>query len=315
MAEKHKIYSAGSGYWRDFLWSVYDFVANQQTGIVRFVNNGGTDAINSGSGFITPTAATDFGIGSYIVIEPVTASQGGTRWQVKFLAETNAASGNVNYGKAQMSFSGGWDNAMETFNVSTAVTDAELIVQWSIAAEDSFYLSCSNSDTFTNETGAQSYTYFRALIWDQDGSENSKLMGVYAGGYIPVDIDSNLRPAVLMCRFVNVLDVGSSWGDRTTTEDYCLLPGNYEHSGGGGVNAGFAGTGDGTGAVYYSSSPDGAWANAPMLLTDNTANKVVGAFGKFSMLHGHSDRADGSTDAGLEYMVSQAIMLRWKPSA
>jgi hypothetical protein len=315
MAEKHKIYSAGSGYWRDFLWSVYDFVANQQTGIVRFVNNGGTDAINSGSGFITPTAATDFGAGSYIVIEPVTASQGGTRWQVKFLAETNAASGNVNYGKVQMSFSGGWDNAMETFNVSTAVTDAELIASWSITAADSFYLSCSNSDTFTNGAGSQSYSYFRALIWDQDAAENSKLMGSYAGGYIPVDSDSNTKPAVLMCRYAQVLDAGASWGDRTTTEDYCLLPGDYEHSGAAGVNAGFAGTGDTTGAIYFSSSPDGSWANAPMILSDNTANRTVGAFGKFSMFHGHSDRADGATDANLEYMVSQAIMLRWKPSA
>jgi len=315
MAEKHKIYSAGSGYWRDFLWSIYDFVENQQTGIVRFVDNGGQEAIYDGSSFITPTAATDFGNGSYIVIEPVAASEAGTRWQVKFLAETLAASGNANYGKAQMGFSGGWDNVTQSFNVPTVATNAELIVQSSLAASDSFYMSCSSSDTFTNGAGTQNYTYFRALVWDQDGSEDSKFMGVYAGGYIPVDSDSNTKPAVLMCRYVKVLDVLASWGDRTTTEDYCLLPGDYGHSAIGGVNAGFAGTGDPTGAIYDSSSPDGAWANAPMILTDNTANRTVGAFGKFSMLHGHKNRADGATDADLEYMVSQAIMLRWKPSA
>ena len=52
-----------------------------------------------------------------------------------------------------------------------------------------------------------------------------------------------------------------------------------------------------------------------MLLSDNSLNAVMGAFGKFSMLHGSSARADGATDEGLEYIVSQAIMLRWKPSA
>lgn len=318
MAEKHKVYSAGSGFWRDFLWSIYDFVANQQTGIVRFALDGATNAVWDGSAFITPTSATDFGNGSYIVVEPVTASEGGTRWQTKFLAETLAASGNANYGKVKMSYSGGWSQAdpdWATQAATSAVTDSELIVQWSITASDTFYMSCSSSDTFTNDAGAQSYTYFRPLVWDQDGAEDAKLMGVFSGGYIPVDANSNTSPAVLMTRNVQVLDTASAWGDRTTTEDFCLLPGDYEHTAAGGVNAGFAGTGDPTGAIYFSSSPDGAWANAPMILTDNTANRTVGAFGKFSMLHGNKDRADGATDAGLEYMVSQAIMLRWKPSA
>ena len=223
MAEKHKVYSAGSGFWRDFLWSIYDFVANQQSGIVRFAADTGTDAVWDGSGFITPTAAADFGNGSYIVIEPVAASEAGTRWQVKFLAETLAASGNANYGKAKMSYKGGWtmaDPDWATVAATSAVTASELIVQYNLAAADTFYMSCSSSDTFTNSAGSQSYTYFRALNWDQDGSEDNKFMGVYAGGYIPTDADDNTNPAVLMCRFAGVLDLGSSWGDKNNNRRF-----------------------------------------------------------------------------------------------
>jgi hypothetical protein len=320
MAEKHKIYSAGGGKWKDYMYAMWDFVHNQQSGIVRFVDDGGTKSVYLGGAFWDGSAvltAASFVDGSYIVVEPVTAYPGGGRWQVRFTCVDHDDT-NVYDFTAKMSFSGGWDSTtnVDFASVATAVTDAENVMKDSVNAADSIYISCSDSDTYTNGAGSQKYTYFRFLNWDQSQTDDAKkFQGAYTGGYVPADVNGDTKPSVLMCRYATVLNTGYSWGERTATEDYCLLPGDYAHTSGAGVNAGFAGTGDTTGVPYYSHSKLGQWVNAPCLLTDETAQAVMGSFGKYTMLHGHEGRASGATDSALEYMVSGALMLRWKPSA
>jgi hypothetical protein len=320
MAEKHKIYSAGGGQWKDYMYAMWDFVHNQQTGILRFVDDGGTKSVYLGAAFWDGSAAltaASFTTGSYIVVEPITAYPGTGRWQVRFTC-LNATSTSANQFTAKLSYSGGWNSTtnVDFASVATAVTDAEQVTYDGINAADSIYISCSDSDTYTNDAGSQKYTYFRFLNWDQsESSDEEKLQGAYAGGYVPADVNGDTKPSVLMCRYATVLDKTGSWGDRTATEDYCLLAGDYAHTSGAGVNAGFAGTGDSTGVPYYSNSKLGQWVNAPCLLTDETAQVVMGSFGKYTMLHGHLSRASGASDSALEYMVSGALMLRWKPSA
>ena len=319
MAEKHKIYSAGTGVWRDYMYAMWDFVHNQQSGILQFVDDGGQKSVYKGAaGFWNGSdvlTAADFENTSYIVIEPVLAYPGGGKWQVKFLR--GSATQNtpvITAFNVKMSFSGGWNSTTETdfATVSTAVTDQEQLMQNNIDAADSIYLSCANTDTYDT---TKKYTYFRFLNWNQSSSEDEKFEGVYAGGYIPADVTNDTKPSVLMCRIVTVLNTSNSWGKKQVAEDLCMVPGDYAHTSGGGINAGFAGTGDTTGVPYYSNSRGGKWVNAPCLLTDETAQVVLGSFGKYTMLHGSESRADGASDSALEYMVAGALMLRWKPSA
>ena len=53
----------------------------------------------------------------------------------------------------------------------------------------------------------------------------------------------------------------------------------------------------------------------PCLLSNEDSNTTVGTFGKYTMLQGDMDRTSGAQDTSQEYMVSEGLMLRWKPSA
>ena len=239
MAEKHVIYGAGGGKWRDLMWAVYEFVHDHGGTMIRFASDTGTDAVWDGSAFITPTSETDFGNNSYIVIEPVEASQAGTRWQVKLtcLVADNTSSSNM---KTQMSFSGGWSQAdpdWSTYGATYAVSALQDLVLWSLtlSASDSFYMSCSNSDTWTNDAGAQTYSYFRCLLFDQSAGDDDKFQGCYAGGYVPADVNANTKPAVLCQKQVQTNDQSDSWGDRQAGNlERTVVPADYSHSAAGG---------------------------------------------------------------------------------
>ena len=223
MAEKHKIYSAGGGQWRDYMYAMWDFIHNQQSGILQFVDDGGTKSVYLGAAFwngVDVLTASSFASGSYIVVEPTEAYPGGGEWQVKFLCGnptgTGAGTGDMS---VKMSFSGGWNATTNTdfASVATAVTDAEQLLKNVIAAADTIYISCSNSDTYDSD---KKYSYFRFLNWNQNSSEDEKFEGVYAGGYIPADVTSDTRPSVLMCRLVTVLNTSDSWGQKTSRRGF-----------------------------------------------------------------------------------------------
>ena len=210
MAEKHKIYGPGGiPNWGDFVYSIWDFVHNQQTGILQFVDDGGTKSVYLGAAFwdgVTALTAASFTDGSYVVVEPVNAYPGTGKWQVKLLAsDVSTYTATTAKMSVKMSFSGGWNSTTNTdfASVSTAVTAALQVVQTSMGTGDSFYFSCSNLDTYTNSAGSQTYTYARFLVFDSSESENEKFVGVYAGGYIPAELDNDDKPSVLMTRMVS----------------------------------------------------------------------------------------------------------------
>ena len=273
-----------------------------------------------GGAFITPTAATDFGDNSYIVIEPVTASEASTRWQVKLtcLVANNSSQGNM---KSQMSFSGGWsqaDPAWVTYGATYAVSALQTITYYhDIDVADSIYLSCSDSDTWTNLAGTQTYSYFRCIIWDQNAVDDDKFDGVYAGGYIPADVETNTKPAVICQKQVQTNNQSDSWGSNRAAGNVArtVVPGDYVHSSAAGVDSGFIGPGSNIESPFYGLTPEGAWANMPVLLSNTDSNTTLGTFGKYTMLNGDKERTTGALDTSQEYMVSTGLMLRWKPSA
>ena len=317
MAEKHKLYSpAGTLYWKDFLYSIWDFVQNQQSGIVQFVDDGGTKSVYLGASFWDGSAVltnASFSNNSYIVIEPVTAYPGGGKWQAKFTSP-NVSSGTTGNMSLKTSFSGGWDSTtnVDFGAVTTAVTGAEPITSQTMAAGDSYYLSCANTDSYTNTSGTQTYTYLRFLMFDASIAENSKFQGAYVGGYTPIEVDNDTKPCVMATRTVGVVSASTSWGYRHASSNCAWVPGDFAHTGGGGVNSAFVGTGATTNDPYFGNSRGGSWANGATLVSDNDGNVTLGAFGKFTMMNGDIDRADGAADASAEYVVASSAMLRWK---
>jgi hypothetical protein len=311
MAEKHQIVaiSAAEENWQAFLQKLWDFVQNTQSGIIQFPQDGSFYGVKSGGSVVTDVSDLSAGFGSandYIIIEPVNAYPGGDKWQIKFesLSPSSATAANMS---VTVCWLGGWTQASE-FGSNLTYTNPNA---FEITFDDtmSWYFSCCNTDTYVSSSGTQTYTYVRILL-----RSGTFWYGVYCGGYIPTEPDSDTKPVIFLGNRVRV--VGDGWGTAAAgSTNGNRIPADFTHSVLGGNNqAGVNYYGTLT-AQGYTTDRSGNWVNRPCVVSDNVTQSTLGAFGRFTMLVGDTARTDGAADSNNEYLVVDDFMLRWKPSA
>lgn len=172
------------------LFRVYDFVANSGQTAVRFVGAGATPAIyKAGTGYVASfTSASDCPDGSYVLLEPTSASV--TRWQLQIkngafdtLYATFAPDGTwSNGGAGPGSFSG-------TVTSETQINDGG-------APSGGSTIDCcaGTSDLGGGSTG----TFFWCNIRDSGSGTPDQFM--YAGCYTPARIAYDTKPCVFLSR-------------------------------------------------------------------------------------------------------------------
>ena len=313
MAEKHQIVAiptTDDDNWQTFLQNLWAFVQNTQSGIIQFPQDGSFYGVKSGGSVVTDVSDLSAGFGSandYIIIEPVNAYPGGDKWQIKFesLSPTSGAATNMN---VTVCWLGGWTQASE-FGSNLTHTDTDPFDNLSsITTSMSWYFSCCNTDTYVSSSGTQTYTYVRILL-----RNGTIWYGVYCGGYIPTEPDSDTKPVVLLARQVNNNLGASNWGTTSATSNN-KIPADFAHSVLGGNNS--AGTNIlNPSNQGWSTDRSGNWVNRPSIVLDNNTQSSLGAFGRFTMLLGDDARTPGAADSNNEYLVVDDFMLRWKPSA
>lgn len=313
MAEKHQIVAiptTDDDDWQTFLQKLWDFVQNTQSGIIQFPQDGSFYGVKSGGSVVTDVSDLSAGFGSandYIIIEPVNAYPGGDKWQIKFesLSPTSGAATNMN---VTVCWLGGWTQASEFGSNLTHTETDPFDSLSSISTVMSWYFSCCNTDTYVSSSGTQTYTYVRILL------RNSTVWyGVYCGGYIPTEPDSDTKPVVLLTRNVNNGGSTTNWGTANASSN-SKIPADFAHSVLGGNNS--------AGVSYYASTAQGYttdrsgnWVNRACVVSDTNTLSSLGAFGRFTMLVGDDARTPGAADSNNEYLVVDDFMLRWKPSA
>jgi hypothetical protein len=314
MAEKHSAVSMTTATNQFFLQQLWNFVKNTQSGILQFPT--GNSARSGGS--TTDPSTTDlsagFGTsGDYLLIEPVNEYPGSGRWQIKFSTNNPGSSSDLS-SYVEASWLGGWDTGTESFgsNVTTGAKNA-----WTYApftTSDTWYFSCSDSDTYANSSGNQTYSYIRVLFYDSSQADNDHFRGVYCGGYIPTEPDSDTKPVVFLARQVKQQDTSNAWGTRTDLNTG-QLPGNYAHDVAGGSVTACVNSLHNDNYSGYRLSRSGNWVNPPTLVSDTANERDLGVFGRYTMLGGNYDRTDGASDSNAEYIIAGNTTLRWKPSA
>tara|TARA_R110002110_G_scaffold198887_1_gene409492 strand:+ start:68 stop:1015 length:948 start_codon:yes stop_codon:yes gene_type:complete len=315
MAEKHSAVSIPAATWGAYLRAIWNFVENTQSGILQFVQEGGNYAVKTGGAFWNGSddlSSSGFGSDNdYIVIEPVNSYPGGDKWQVQIKA-LDVDDDEVAEATIEVSYLGGYDTGDEDFgsNQTSGTKAASAFNYQKFTTSDDWYISCSNSDTYVNNAGTQTYTYFRMLQKNDSSSDDGKFEGWYVGGYIPVEPNSDTKPIVLLGGIVRMSTSAYFWGGTNCGE----CPGNFAHSAAGGTNNAVVNT------LYdaytgYGVTRSGTWANGPVLILDDEDNCTLGVLGKYTALAGDLDRTSGATDSSAEYIVTNDIMSRWKPSA
>ena len=318
MAEKHAAVSVSTANWGYFMRQLWNFVENTQSGIVQFVQEGGNYAVKTGGAFWNGTDDLSFtGFTSdndYIVIEPVNSYPGGDKWQVKVVA-IDVSDVQEFDSSVEVSWLGGYSTSTETFGSNqTTGAIASWIADTDLNTNDTWYFSCSNTDSYANSSGIQTYTYLRVLIYDQSQADNNHFRGFYCGGYIPTEPDNDTKPVVFFAKQIKQQSTSNSWGNVSDTNSG-LLPGNYAHDVAGGNVSAYVNSLNNDEFAGYRLSRSGNWVNPPTLICDYNNEQDLGVFGRFTMLGGNYDRTDGATDNNAEYKIANNTTIRWKPSA
>ena len=316
MAEKHASVTFSTANWQYFLQQLWNFVKNTQSGIVRFATDGSYYGIKSGGVIQTTDSgfSTGFGTnGDYIVIEPVNAYPGGGRWQITFRSDTFNSTSSAQ-GTVIASWLGGWTQAGDGFGTNVTST----ISNWhhqtvTMTTSDVWYFSCSNSDTYSNANGSQSYTYIRCLLNRNLSSENTKFAGVYMGGYVPTEPDYDTKPCVLFYN-INSGNAGTGGYWCSSSGNAGKMPGNYAHNTFGGSIPALINTVSNAN-TGYGVSRSGNWVGTPVLILDYNNSKTLGAWGRYTQMTGQLSRTDATADAAAEYLVVADQVIRWKPTA
>tara|TARA_R110000824_G_scaffold234072_17_gene422597 strand:- start:3114 stop:4079 length:966 start_codon:yes stop_codon:yes gene_type:complete len=321
MAEKHATVTVpASPTWQKFLQQLWNFVNSTQSGMIQFVTEGGNIAVKTDGGFWNGSDNLASGFGSdndYIVIEPVNEYPGGGKWQCKFKAldhdddETDDCT-------VEVSWLGGYDTSADDFPGANQTSGALTypVGYPKMASGDTWYFSCSNSDSYTNNGGIQTYTYFRVLIFDSNGSENTRFSGTYVGGYIPIEVNDDTKPVCLFTRIMIGIDNSSAWADNDST--HTLAPGDYAHSTSGGNVSCTIPVSVNEYNFNFAISRSGNWVNGPMPVLDNANDTTLGVFGKYTLLRGTGNsyqRSDGASDSNNLYKVAGDTMFRWNTAA
>lgn len=315
MAEKHAMLNYSTATWQLFLQKLYTFVKTTQSGILQFATDSSYYGIRSGGTIQTTDTGFETGFGSngdYLVIQPVNEYPGTGRWQIMFKAVTAASATAANM-TVETSWLGGWVQATSNFGVNQT-SSARQIIDASVTISDALYFSCSNSDTYVNSSGIQTYTYIRTLIWRNGGSEDLRFQGVYCGGYIPSEPDNDTKPIAMFMRQARSDSAGTSTWSNTTSLDNGIAPGNYAHSVAGGNISAFTNVVSSV-STGYANTRSGNWSNGALLVLDNNNLTSLGAFGIYSQMSGAMSRTDAAADSNAEYIVSSDLIMRWKPSA
>lgn len=320
MAEKHKTYSH-DGTSGDVIYSIFDFVVNQQSGVLRVASDsGGTKGVKYGgvfwNGSDTLTAASFSANNDYIVIEPVNEYPGGGRWQCRIIASDHD-SGSASATKAMVSFGGGWHSSSdEDFGSVNKSDDSQIFVD-TLNSADTLYISCSNDDAYTPTGGSeQTYTYFRCLNFDQSNDASASestyrktFQGLYVGGYLPAD-DNDTKPICILRGIAYQSNVTNYWGDVGHTN--CVVPAAFDHNVTDGINSCHLPTQIGGTVASYAVNRSGQWCNEAQFLNDSDANVVLGHFGSSTMMRGATSRTRGSADSSSELINGHGLIFRWK---
>ena len=323
MAEKHKTYSYdGTG--GQVLYSIYDFIVNQQSGVLRIVtDSGGTKGIKHGGDFWDGSATLGNNSfdsdNDYVVFEPVNEYPGGGRWQCRVIATDVSSTSNA-YLKAMVSFGGGWHSSSAEDFGSVLKSSDDSITLDNMNSADTLYISCSNSDTYTPTGGSeQSYTYFRLLNLDanlhasaSESSHKRLFQGVYCGGYIPADANDT-KPCVMLRGVAYNHNTAEYWGDYDHASS--VVPAALDHNLGAGLNSAHIPQQLGYSVSHCATNRSGQWVSGPLYISDYDAQITLGHFGQYTMYSGHVDNTRLAADNAAEYIHGYGIMLRWKPSA
>ena len=316
-AEAHKEYSfSGDLYSVQVLDHLWDFVTNEQSGVLRFATDSGTTAVHDGTDFVSSGTPT-FGDDGFIVIEPVDPYPGGGRWQIKIWV-TDADHGSMSKLKTLVSWSGGWTVAEDHFDSVDAKSTEYYASDYNLtlAAEDALLISCSNADTYTGSDGEtqENYTYLRLLVDDSNEADTyENYTGFYVGGYIPVDANDT-KPVCLFRGDADPVDSGVRWGTNANHNGSC--PGELDHSSTTNI-AGFRPKSTANFAAPNSRS--GNAVNSDVVIVDHTDKVTLGSWGYFTALLGDSletasDRSFGSAwGSHSEYINTSGFCIRWKP--
>ena len=320
MAEKHSKVTISTASWQFFLQKLHHFIHTTQSGILQFVQEGGNYAVKSGGSFWNGSADVSSGFGSdgdYIVFEPVNEYPGGGKWQCKFVA-VDASDDETGECTVEISWLGCYDTSEDDFPAANQTSGAltYAVGYYKMTTSDSWYFSCSNSDTYVSNAGTQTYTYFRVLLFDSSASENTKFQGTYVGGYIPVEPNDDTKPVCIFTRIMSGQNSATYWADTDGT--HCLAPGDYEHTTEGGNISCNISQANLESYAWYSISRSGRWVNGPCAVLDASNLTTLGVFGEYTLLKGTGNgyqRADGAADSTADYKVAAELLFRWNTAA
>ena len=308
-------------------------------GILQFTTNG---TKSGGVNGVDPTTATFNEGRDYMTIEPVNEYPGGGKWQIQ-LIQNGPLSGTFysspNYHMhVSASFVGGFDIANvsvtnpsgfdETSNQFLA-SNTFLTTDSPNIAENVFYFSAGNLDTYSSSTGIQTYTYLRLLV----NKANDNWKGFYIGGYIPTAPDLNTKPVVFLAGLAEdgteqkwITNTTSDFASQPNRNNINRVPADNAHSALAGTSkATLSGLFGSTGGLSSDDARgpqgfdrEGQWVNWPFFVNDISAGVTLGTFGKYTMLMAGADRTVLSADSNGEYLVtggptSGYIVNRWNP--
>ena len=316
-AEEHKTYAlSGGATLEDVMDHLFDFVENQQSGVLQWATDSGTSAVHDGGSYWTSGTPT-FTDGSFVVIEPVDAYPGGGRWQCRIEAGDVSASASGTLDTI-VSWSGGWTTAEAAFESQITSTKDEVCdPSMPFATADTLYLSCSNADSYLAADGetVNYYSYFRLLNYDasEGTGDDDAFSGMYVGGYIPADANDT-KPVVLFRGDALHVNYGKRWGDSDVENGSC--PGELDHSA---TTNAAAFRPNAAGSLQAPVTRSGTECNGPVHIVDFTDKVTLGAWGKFTCLFGDSreggsDRVFGAAwGSHTEYIQASYFCFRFNP--
>lgn len=330
MGEKHVKYGltrSGGDLRGELMLNIFNFVSSSGQNSVRFAYGSTAAAVSTSLGYGgAPSAYSDFGDRSFIVIEPVVTMSSGYRWQA--FIERNDTSGSCLF---RLSTIGGWEGGATKNFVSNStnsppgrtppVTDAVPLID-TLASGNLMLISTSDLDKYG--TASNPATYFRVMKWAHTAAEGAQfLYGSSFGSYIPFNTDSNTNPVYALAGFPDPITTPSyGWGSNSTLGSYNRVPPefgftkttlNTYNSQAAITTVGFTSTNPGSSS--WAKGINNAWVNYPVVISNVIKYATPGYFGPYNMLGGLGTRTDGTADSANEYMVVNSLMIRWKPSA
>ena len=316
MAENHKLYTSldttgGPSGADEMLYNIFDFVYNSGSGRsgVQFVSGNIAFSVHNGTSYASTAADVTgysyFANNSFITLESKSTMPSGRRWQIQL---KRVSSANFSYNFAPR---GGWASSTQTFDATLPSTG--LVNWWSLSTVSNYHMLISSCDLDTYGASATPVEYFRFLVRNPTGNDAAQMnlqSSLRVGGYIPTDAVNDTNPSCVLAGLPSSANTTAVYWGRNASDSYNRVPPDTT---GAITNLSAAGYCRIVGLTEFNSflNRNGQIVTLPYYLHLVDGSAVVGYFGKYDMLQGHSNNQDGMKDATGNYVFYNNIFFRF----